>query len=102
MIHRAIFGSFERFLGVLIEHYAGNFPFWISPVQLVILPITENQNDYARDLFEKLKGKFRTHLDLRSEKVGYKIREWEVKKVPYMIILEIKKNLPGIFRSGRT
>ena len=95
MIHRAIFGSFERFLGVLIEHYGGNFPFWISPVQVVILPITENQNDYAQSIYDKLKGKFRVHLDLRSEKVGYKIREWEVKKVPYMVILGDKEKSSG-------
>lgn len=95
MIHRAIFGSFERFLGVLIEHYGGNFPFWISPVQVVILPITENQNVYAQDIYDKLKGKFRAHLDLRSEKIGYKIREWEVKKVPYMVILGEKEKSSG-------
>jgi threonyl-tRNA synthetase len=91
MIHRAIFGSFERFLGVLIEHYAGNFPLWISPVQMVVIPITDNQNDYAKQVFEKFKEKFRVELDIRSEKVGYKIREWETKKVPYMIILGDKE-----------
>jgi threonyl-tRNA synthetase len=92
MIHRAIFGSFERFLGILIEHYAGNFPFWISPVQLAVMPITENQNDYAHSVYEKFKARgFRTELDIRSEKVGYKIREWENKKVPYMIILGDKE-----------
>jgi len=94
VIHRAPFGSMERFVGVLIEHYAGNFPFWISPVQLVVLPITENQNDYAHSVYEKFKQKgFRTELDIRSEKIGYKIREWENKKVPYMIILGDKEKL---------
>ena len=80
MIHRAIFGSFERFLGILIEHYGGNFPFWISPIQFVVIPITENQNVYAVSVYDKLKELFRTELDVRSEKVGYKIREWKIKK----------------------
>lgn len=91
MIHRAIFGSFERFLGVLIEHFAGNFPLWISPVQLVVMPITDNQNEYAEQVYAKFKEKFRAEIDLRSEKVGYKIREWETKKVPYMIVVGEKE-----------
>jgi threonyl-tRNA synthetase len=94
MIHRAIFGSFERFLGILTEHHAGNFPFWITPIQVVVLPITENQNDYALALFDKMKARgLRCEKDLRSEKIGYKIREWENKKVPYMLIAgEKEKN----------
>jgi threonyl-tRNA synthetase len=97
MIHRAIFGSFERFLGILTEHHAGNFPLWITPVQAVVLPITENQNDYALALFDKMKAKgFRCEKDLRSEKIGYKIREWENKKVPYMLIAGEKE------RTGNT
>jgi threonyl-tRNA synthetase len=96
MIHRAIFGSFERFVGVLIEHTAGNLPFWISPVQVVIMPITENQNDYADSLYKKFYEKgFRVELDLRNEKIGYKIREWENKKVPYMVILGEKEKSSG-------
>jgi threonyl-tRNA synthetase len=96
MIHRAIFGSFERFVGVLIEHTAGNLPFWISPVQVVVMPITENQNDYADSVFKIFYGKgFRAELDLRSEKIGYKIREWENKKVPYMVILGEKEKSSG-------
>jgi threonyl-tRNA synthetase len=96
MIHRAIFGSFERFLGILTEHYAGNFPFWITPVQLVVMPITENQNDYSKLIFDKLTARgFRCSVDLRSEKVGYKIREWENKKVPYMVILGEKEKASG-------
>lgn len=91
MIHRAIFGSFERFLGVLIEHFAGNLPFWISPVQVVVIPITDSQNIYADQIYNAFKEKFRTHIDIRSEKVGYKIREWEVMKVPYMIIIGDKE-----------
>lgn len=91
MIHRAIFGSFERFLGVLIEHFAGNFPLWIAPIQLVVMPITDNQNEYANQVYAKFKEKFRVEIDLRSEKVSYKIREWETKKVPYMIVVGEKE-----------
>lgn len=95
MIHRAIFGSFERFLGVLIEHYGGNFPFWIAPIQLVVMPITERQNDYAKCVYDKLRINFRALIDLRNEKVGYKIREWENKKVPYMVVLGDKEKSSG-------
>jgi threonyl-tRNA synthetase len=96
MIHRAIFGSFERFIGVLIEHTAGNLPFWLSPVQVVVMPITENQNDYANSVYKIFYEKgFRAELDLRSEKIGYKIREWENKKVPYMVILGEKEKSSG-------
>jgi threonyl-tRNA synthetase len=96
MIHRAIFGSFERFVGVFIEHTAGNFPFWLSPVQVVVIPITEKQNDYASSVYNVFNEKgFRAELDLRSEKIGYKIREWENKKVPYMVILGEKEKSSG-------
>jgi threonyl-tRNA synthetase len=96
MIHRAIFGSFERFLGILTEHYAGNFPLWLAPVQLVVMPITENQNDYSKLIYDKLTARrFRCSVDLRSEKVGYKIREWENKKVPFMVILGDKEKASG-------
>ncbi len=91
MIHRAIFGSFERFVGVLIEHYAGNLPFWLSPIQIVVIPITDYQKEYSEKIYSELKDKFRAKIDLRSEKVGYKIREWENMKVPYMIILGDKE-----------
>lgn len=91
MIHRAIFGSFERFVGVLIEHYAGNLPFWLSPIQIVVIPITDYQKEYSELIYSGLKDKFRAKIDLRSEKVGYKIREWENMKVPYMIILGDKE-----------
>lgn len=92
VIHRAPFGSMERFVGVLIEHYAGNFPLWLAPVQIAVIPITDNQLDYAREINSMLKeSKFRTELDDRSEKVGYKIRDWETKKVPYMIVLGEKE-----------
>jgi threonyl-tRNA synthetase len=88
IIHRAPFGSMERFIGVLIEHYAGEFPLWLAPVQAVVLPITDQQLDYARKVHEILKNKgIRVELDDRNEKVGYKIREWETKKVPYMLVV---------------
>jgi threonyl-tRNA synthetase len=88
IIHRAPFGSLERFIGVLIEHYAGEFPLWLAPVQAVVLPITDQQLDYARKVHEILKNSgIRAELDDRNEKVGYKIREWETKKIPYMLVI---------------
>ncbi len=96
VIHRAPFGSLERFVGVLIEHYAGAFPLWLSPVQVAVVTITDNQLEYAKEINDKLKvNKFRTELDDRSEKVGYKIRDWETKKVPYMIVLGDKEKESG-------
>ncbi len=88
IIHRAPFGSLERFIGVLIEHFAGAFPLWLSPVQCAVLPITDQQLDYARKVYEhvKLSG-IRVELDDRNEKVGHKIRDWELKKVPYMFVI---------------
>ncbi|NTV85010.1 MAG: threonine--tRNA ligase, partial [Bacteroidales bacterium] len=88
MIHRALMGSVERFFGVLIEHYAGAFPLWLAPVQVMILPITEHQHEYAGKIKELLlKEEIRVEVDLRNEKVGYKIREAEVQKIPYMLVL---------------
>ncbi len=96
VIHRAPFGSMERFVAVLIEHYAGNFPLWLAPVQVAVVPITDNQIDYAKEIYAKLKeNKFRVELDERSEKVGYKIRDWETKKAPYMIVLGDKEKQAG-------
>ncbi len=96
VIHRAPFGSFERFIGVLIEHYAGNFPFWLAPVQVIVLPITEHQIGYAEQVESVLKAKnIRVQLDLRSEKIGYKIREAENKKIPYMLIVGDKEKTNG-------
>lgn len=92
VIHRAPFGSLERFIGIMIEHFAGDFPLWLSPVQTVILPITDNQQDYASDLFNQFKAAgIRCELDDRSEKIGYKIREWETKKVPFMLVVGDKE-----------
>ncbi len=88
IIHRAPFGSMERFISILIEHFAGNFPFWLAPVQLIVLPISENQHSFALDLKNKLdKLEFRTEIDLRSEKINKKIAEAEHKKIPYLLII---------------
>ena len=95
-IHRAIFGSFERFVGILTEHFAGNFPVWLAPVQVAVLPITDAQNDYAKTIWEKLKQqKNRAEIDLRNEKITYKIREAETKKIPYMLIIGEKESTSG-------
>ncbi len=92
VIHRAPFGSLERFVGVLIEHYAGNFPLWLAPVQAVVIPITDNQKEYAVTVFNSLKTNgIRVEIDERSEKVGYKIRDAELKKIPYMVVLGEKE-----------
>jgi len=88
IIHRAPFGSMERFMSILIEHYAGNFPFWLAPVQVSVLPITDALNGVASDLAEKLKSlNYRVHFDGRSEKVQRKIAESEQKKIPYCLII---------------
>ena len=92
MIHRALFGSFERFVGVLTEHYAGYFPLWLAPVQVSILPITDAQKDYAKEISDKLRKEgFRVNIDSRNEKIGYKIRESENKKIPYMVVIGDKE-----------
>jgi threonyl-tRNA synthetase len=92
MIHRAILGSLERFIGILIEEHGGNLPLWLSPVQAVILNITENQNDYCNQIRNKLvKSSIRTEIDLRNEKISYKIREHSVKRIPYMIVVGDKE-----------
>ncbi len=96
MLHRVILGSIERFIGTLIEHYAAEFPLWLSPVQFVIIPISKDQNNYAETLKEKFIGKqFRAKLDKRNEKMQKKIREAEVEKVPYMLIVGEKEAKSG-------
>ena len=88
MIHRALFGSMERFFGVLIEHYAGAFPTWLAPVQVAILPITDRVNEYAEELTRELRDAgFRVEANLRSEKIGAKIRDAQLQKVPFMLVL---------------
>ena len=92
MIHRVVFGSVERFIGILTEHFAGAFPLWISPVQVQVLPISENYNDYAVKVQKALQDKgLRVNIDNRSEKIGYKIREAQLKKIPYMLIVGEKE-----------
>ncbi|MFO0505330.1 MAG: threonine--tRNA ligase, partial [Chryseotalea sp.] len=105
MIHRAPFGSLERFVAVLIEHCAGNFPLWLAPDQIAVLPISEKFNEYARSAFEKLKAAdIRGIFDDRDEKIGRKIRDAEVKKVPYMLIVgekEAAENKVAIRKHGQ-
>ncbi len=92
MIHRAPFGSLERFIAVLIEHCAGNFPLWLSPEQFIILPISEKYEEYAKKLSDELKNSDICGLiDFRDEKIGRKIRDAEVKKIPYMLIVGEKE-----------
>ena len=92
MVHRALFGSIERFMGVMIEHYAGAFPTWLAPIQVAIIPVSQNFFEYAEEVKAKLKEKnIRVELDYRNEKIGYKIRDWETQKVPYMLILGEKE-----------
>jgi len=92
VIHRAPFGSLERFIGVLIEHFAGEFPLWLAPVQAAILPITDQYFEYATEVYNQFKAAgIRVELDERNEKVGYKIRDWELKKVPYMLVVGEKE-----------
>ena len=100
LVHRAIFGSFERFIGIITEHFAGAFPVWLSPVQVSILPISDNQKEYAEKIKVILEEKgIRVELDARQEKIGYKIREAQLQKVPYMLILgekEVEANAVGV------
>lgn len=97
MIHRVVFGSIERFIGILIEHYAGKFPVWLAPVQLKILPISEKFSDYSKEVMMKFKEKgIRCEMDERDEKIGYKIREAQLEKVPFMIILGEKEAQSGM------
>jgi len=104
MLHRAILGSFERFIGVLIEHYAGAMPAWLAPEQAIILNITDKQSEYCRILQESLKNKgFRVALDLRNEKIGFKIREHTLQKIPYLLVVgdkEVESNSVAVRTRG--
>ncbi|QNF35043.1 threonine--tRNA ligase [Adhaeribacter swui] len=104
MIHRAPFGSMERFVAVLIEHCAGNFPLWLSPEQFAILPISEKYHDYAQQVYDRLlQEDIRGHIDTRDEKIGRKIRDAEVQKIPYMIIVgekEQENNIIAVRKHG--
>ena len=96
MIHRVCFGSIERFIGILIEHFAGKFPVWLAPVQVKVIPVSEKSMDYATGVYEKLKAAgIRTELDHKDEKVGYKIRQAQLEKVPYMLVLGEKEAAEG-------
>ena len=97
MIHRVVFGSIERFIGILIEHYAGKFPTWLAPVQAKILPVSDKFADYAKKVSVELKEKgIRVEVDDRDEKLGYKIRQAQLQKVPYMLILGEKEQSAGV------
>ena len=88
MLHRALFGSLERFIGILIEHYAGAFPVWLAPVQVAVFSITDAQADYAREVLGRLQNEgLRAISDLRNEKVGYKIREHTLARIPYLVVV---------------
>ena len=96
MIHRVCFGSIERFIGILIEHFAGKFPVWLAPVQVKVIPVSEKSMEYATGVYEKLKAAgIRTELDHKDEKVGYKIRQAQLEKVPYMLVLGEKEAAEG-------
>ncbi len=100
VIHRAPFGSLERFIGILIEHFAGDFPTWLAPIQTIVIPISEKFSEYAENVYNELKkNKIKVELDTRSEKVGYKIRDWETQKVPYMLVVgekEMNENVVSV------
>lgn len=97
MLHRTVLGSIERFIGILIEHYAGAFPTWLAPVQVKIMNITDNQSDYVKEIRSKLKAAgIRVEEDLRNEKIGYKIREAQMQKIPYMLVIGDKEMNEGL------
>lgn len=100
MIHRVVFGSVERFIGILTEHFAGAFPLWLAPVQIKVLPISEHQHTYAKEVADKLAAAgFRLELDDRNEKIGYKIREAQLEKIPFMLVLgdkEVESNAVAV------
>ena len=105
MIHRALLGSLERFFGVLIEHYAGNFPLWLAPVQVKVMSITDDQVDYCLDVVKRLRAEdIRVEADVRNEKIGYKIRQAELEKVPYMVVVgkkEVESGKLSVRRKGK-
>lgn len=97
MVHRVVFGSIERFIGILIEHFAGAFPTWLAPEQVKVLPISEKYHAYANEVAEKLKeAKIRCSVDERSEKIGYKIRDARLNKIPYMLVVGAKEQEEGV------
>jgi threonyl-tRNA synthetase len=105
VIHRAIYGSLERFIGCLIEHYAGAFPLWLAPVQVVVMPITNKENAYAEQIYNACVEKgLRVDLNEKSEKINYRIRDAEVKKIPYILIVgsnEVQNRTVSVRKRGR-
>jgi len=96
MIHRALMGSFERFIGILIEHYAGEFPLWLAPVQALVVPIADRHVEYADEVATQLRAAdLRVEVDGRSESVGKKIREGELRKTPYMLVVGDEEQKTG-------
>ena len=92
MIHRVAFGSIERFIGILIEHFAGAFPTWLAPVQVKVLPISEKHLEYGQKVLKELEAAgIRAEIDERAEKIGYKIREAQMQKIPYMLVVGAKE-----------
>ena len=88
MLHRAILGSLERFLGILIEEYAGAFPLWLAPIQVVVMGITDKQAEYVKNIEKTLRiNGLRANADLRNEKIGFKIREHTLQKIPYLVVI---------------
>ena len=105
MIHRALLGSFERFIGILIEHYAGEFPLWLAPVQAIVLPIADRHLEAAQEVAERLReAGVRAEVDERTESVGRKIRDAELRKVPYMLVVgdrEVEAGAVSVRRHGQ-
>ena len=105
MVHRAIYGSIERFLGILIEHYGGAFPMWLAPMQVRVLTISEKHDEAAAQVVERLKREgFRAEGDFRREKIGYKIREAELQKIPYVFVIgdkEVDSGQPAVRKRGK-
>ena len=105
MVHRAVFGSVERFYGILVEHYAGAFPLWLAPVQVRLATISEKQQEYAENVKQQLNAAgIRVECDLRNEKIGFKIREAEVQKTPYMCVIgdkEMQASQVAVRQRGR-
>jgi len=96
MVHRALLGSLERFFGILIEHYKGNFPFWLAPVQVIVLPISDRHEEYAQSLDKRLRERgIRSQTDSRREKIGYKIRDAENQKIPVILVVGDKEVAEG-------
>jgi threonyl-tRNA synthetase len=104
MLHRTVFGSLERFIGILIEHYGGNFPLWLSPVQVVLVTVTNRADELANFFAKELKKRnLRVEIDLRNEKLGYKIREARLNKLPFILVFgdkEVQEGTASVRRLG--